>query len=244
MNPALYHSHHSRYTEDLPFWLNLAARHPGPTLELGCGTGRVLYALADAGYKVFGLDKDLDMLAFARSHLEEAQLLGKDVHLFQADMAVFSLGLEFSLVVLPCNTLSTLSGEQQSRTLACVRRHLAKGGVFAASLPNPALLSELSEDIDPDIEDVFIHPSSGNPVQVSSAWHRSGSAVQMLWHYDHLLPDGKVERITASVEHTLASVEVYASEFETAGFTVKTLYGDFERAPYIPDSPYLILLAG
>ena len=40
MDPALYHAHHSRHLEDLPFWDWLAMKYPGPILELGCGTGR------------------------------------------------------------------------------------------------------------------------------------------------------------------------------------------------------------
>ena len=58
MFPQLYHAHHNRSLEDLPFWLELAAQAGDPILELGCGTGRVLIPLAQAGYHTIGLDND------------------------------------------------------------------------------------------------------------------------------------------------------------------------------------------
>ena len=51
MLPSVYHAHHNRHLEDLPFWLDLAAQTGDPLLELGCGTGRVLIPLAQAGYR-------------------------------------------------------------------------------------------------------------------------------------------------------------------------------------------------
>ncbi len=41
---------------DIAFYLDYARRFGGPILELGVGTGRVAWALAEAGYEVVGLD--------------------------------------------------------------------------------------------------------------------------------------------------------------------------------------------
>ena len=41
---------------DVPFYEDLARRTGGPVLELGCGTGRVVWPLAEAGLHVVGLD--------------------------------------------------------------------------------------------------------------------------------------------------------------------------------------------
>ena len=69
MDPALYHAHHSRHLEDLPFWHWLAMNYPGPILELGCGTGRVLLSLVKSGQLLVGLDRDHAMLAFLQEQL-------------------------------------------------------------------------------------------------------------------------------------------------------------------------------
>ena len=50
------------YTEDLPVWRALAARHGGPVLDVGAGTGRVTLDLARAGHAVTALDTDPALL--------------------------------------------------------------------------------------------------------------------------------------------------------------------------------------
>jgi len=241
MFPSLYHTHHSLHPEDLPFWLDLARQQSGPLLELGCGTGRVLLPLLEAGYRAYGLDNNLEMLRFLRRALSPAQQSAPP--LFLADMAHFRLALQFPLILLPCNTLSTLSPEQRFSTLACARAHLAPGGLFAASLPNPLILAEMPRRGPEEIEETFPHPESGDPVQVSSAWRRSSHHFTVTWHYDHLLPDGQVERLTAQAVHSLEPAAAYFAALEGAGLQEAAVYGDFDRSPYTADSPYLILVA-
>lgn len=238
---SLYQAHHASYREDLPFWLDLAALAGGPVLELGCGTGRVSIPLATAGFEVYGLDRDLGMLAVLDTQLPpEAR---RRAHVFQGDMAAFHLEKRFALVISPCNTLSTLPGEALRATLALAHCHLLPGGLFAASLPNPHVLRRLSAHSEPEPEEVFRHPESGHPVQVSTGWRRQGEAVEMAWHYDHLLPDGRVERLTWRVSHSLAPVGVYVEELARARLEVIQTLGDFAGAPFSEDAPNLILIA-
>jgi len=237
----LYHAHHCRHSEDLPFWENLARQHPGPVLELGCGTGRVVLYLAGKGFQVYGLDRDGDMLAVLRASLTPQE--GPEVRIFQADMASFWLELRFGLVLLPCNTYSTLLEDERRSTLACARHHLRVDGVFATSLPNPNILRSLPRFAEPQVEEVFPHPVDGEPVQVSSSWQRSYKYVSMYWYYDHLLPDGRVKRQTLHSRHTLIPSQAYLDEMRQQGFASLETYGDFDRSPYSSESPYLIILA-
>jgi SAM-dependent methyltransferase len=241
MFPRLYHAHHSRHTEDLPFWLDLAQRQGGPILELGCGSGRVLLPLAEAGQRVYGLDNDPGMLGVLQEQLTPA--LRPAVTVWVGDLCAFRLAMAFRLVLLPCNTYSTLSAGQRQTTLACVRRHLQPGGVFAVSLPNPARLRRMPPRGEPEVEESFPHPLDGEPVQVSSAWERDDRYFTLRWHYDHLLPDGRVERLTAEVRHTLAPAKTYLQEVESAGLHVGQMLGDFDGQPYSPSSDNLIIIA-
>src|SRR5689334_4554567 len=50
---------------DLAFWRTLLLAERARTLELGCGTGRLLMPLARAGIKIAGLDLSAPMLARA-----------------------------------------------------------------------------------------------------------------------------------------------------------------------------------
>ena len=40
------------FRKDTSLYLDLAAKYAGPVLEIGCGTGRVLSRLGEAGYEV------------------------------------------------------------------------------------------------------------------------------------------------------------------------------------------------
>jgi SAM-dependent methyltransferase len=241
MSPVLYHAHHSLHAEDLPFWLSLAQGQAGPFLELGCGTGRVLLALAQAGHRVFGLDNDPAMLAFLLRNTPIA--LRPRVKIIQADFTSFHLAQQFGLILLPCNTYSTLGPDARQSVLECVRQHLQPGGVFAVSLPNPRLLRELPAHATPEIEEIFAHPLDGEPVQVSSGWRRTSRHLIIDWHYDHLLPDGSVQRVSARVKHFLIPAEAYLEELHRAGFTSITTFGDFDHSGNTNDSPHLIILA-
>jgi SAM-dependent methyltransferase len=240
MLPQLYHAHHNRDLEDLPFWLDLAGQAGSPVLELGCGTGRVLIPLAQAGYQTIGLDHDLSMLSYLRTKIAIRLIHPPD--LIAADFTEFNFATHFPLVILPCNTFSTLSTDQRMLCLRCVCQHLQEGGVFAISIPNPEILRRLPARSVAELEDEFIDPSTGNPVQVSSSWQRTGKTFILTWMYDHLLPDGRVERFEVKTSHQLISQKNYLIDIAQAGLMVKEIYGDFDCSTYSADSPHLIFL--
>jgi SAM-dependent methyltransferase len=240
MLPLLYHTHHNQYLEDLPFWLELAKQANGQILELGCGTGRIMLPLIENGYQVTGLDLSAEMLVYLKSLAVKAGLPEPDV--VQADLTSFQLDMQFPLILLPCNTYSTLNASQRQSALDCITQHLTPGGVFATSLPNPDWLSGLEDIDDVEVDTIFIHPETGNPVQASNEWIRTQDQVEIFWHYDHLLPDGQVERFSQATRHWLTSTEQYLEELQARGCKVKT-HGDFEREPFSTELPFLIIEA-
>jgi SAM-dependent methyltransferase len=239
LQAQFYHRHHQEYQGDISFWLALAEKYGDPVLELGCGTGRVLLRLLKAGYSIWGLDHDADVLAVLSEQVAEED--HPEFVLHEGDMTGFQLSTEFPLIILPCNTYSTLNGDERVSTLEAVNLHLPPGGVLAVSMPNPERLAQLPVEVEPEVETSFEHPNSGNPVQVSSAWRRVGNEVVVNWHYDHLFPDGRVERSTTEARHFLTEMKVYLGEFLRMGWDIKT-YGDFQFTPYNFDSAYLILV--
>ncbi len=239
--PWLYHGQHSHHKDDIPFWLNLANQSGGPLLELACGTGRVLAALAQAGYMAYGLDREAGMLGVLQKTLPEG--VSQSIQVFQADMSAFHLYRQFPLILLACNTFGTLPHPTRQAMLACVCRHLLPGGTFATSLPNPEVLRSLPEKADPEFEEVFYHPLSGNPVEVNCGWQRTEKQIIFHWIYDHLFPNGIVERVSIETCQDLAPVKDYEGEIHEAGLSLEILLGDFDGDEYNPDSPNLILVA-
>lgn len=239
--PLLYHTHHTLMSDDLPFWLAWAHQQGAPILELGCGTGRILVPLAEAGYSVFGIDNAADRLDFLRKRL--APELRSKVVLIGADFRHICLTSRFPLIIMPCNTFSTLDAQAQVQALARLRLHLAHDGVFVVSMPNPMLLKDLPPEGAEEIETAFDHPQSGHLVQVVSQWERKLEKVTFYWHYDHILPDDKIDRQTLSAQHYIQEVSQIVQHFKETGFTIVEMYGDYDCEPFDPDAPYLILVA-
>lgn len=241
--PLLYHTHYSHHLEDLPFWLDLAERQGSPILELGCGTGRVLLPLVKAGHSIFGLDNDFAMLSLLKDiHASElSQGFDLSIPIFQADLRYFHLDSHFELILLSCNTWSTFDPPARAHALEQIRSHLSPKGLFVASVPNPQLLIDLPERAEVEFEESFEHPISGNPVQVSSGWERNKDHFRIAWYYDHLLPDGNIERLMVDAAHHLSTMDAYLDELLAAGLQISATWGDFDCCAYSPDSPYLIL---
>jgi hypothetical protein len=151
--------------------------------------------------------------------------------------------MRYSLILLPCNTYTTLNAEQRRQVLELVRTHLTPRGLFSTSIPNSAYLRSLPKTALQEIEEVFPHPVDAEPVQVSSAWRRTTSQFIISWTYDHLLPDGRVDRFTYQVSQNILPVAEVVKEFRSAGLQVKKLYGDFDLSPLSEESLYQIVVA-
>ncbi len=125
--------------------------HPGAAsvLELGCGTGSILARLAP-GPTLVGLDRSPEMLAIAASKVPGARLI-------EGDMASFSLGERFDVVVCVFDSLNHLVEFEQWRSMfACVHRHLHDGGLFCFDVNTVGELRRLGSE-PPWVYDVDDH---------------------------------------------------------------------------------------
>ncbi len=240
--PLLYHTHHSLEAEDIPFWLAQSRQFPGPILELGCGTGRVLLPLAETGARIVGVDKDAAMLAYLRANIPAARTA--QINLIRGDFRHFCLTSRFALILLPCNTFSTLPIADRQIALNRVRLHAQPGAYFVVSMPNPYLLEELPPIGEPEVEITFPHPLSGNTVQVVSEWQRRENGVEFQWHYDQIFPDGRTERQSLTAYHLHQEIDQIYAAFKKSGLFIAASYGDYKSRPFDPDeSTDLILVA-
>jgi len=87
---------------DVDFFVEIAKSVSGPTLELGCGTGRVLIPTAQAGCEITGLDLSEHMIAVCRRKLaDQTDDVQSRAKLVQGNMTDFDLGNGFGLVTIP-----------------------------------------------------------------------------------------------------------------------------------------------
>lgn len=237
---AIYDGYFIGVTGDTRFYVEEAVRSGDPVLELGCGTGRITLAIAEAGITVTGLDISPEMLASAR--LKQAGLASdcrSRIKFVDGDMRNYQLRQHFSFICIPYRTfMHMLTPQDQVEVLLNVRRHLTPGGLLAFNIYDPSRELSVDKAVAETLryDTTFIHPSTGRHI---AAWYtRHIDVVSQLIHqrmkFDELERDWKV---TATYYSTLMLRYSHRYEIhyllEMCGFEVVDLFGDFDRSPYI-----------
>ena len=100
--------------------------------EPACGTGRLMYRMAQAGYEVSGLDLNPKAVDFCNRRLER---LGYPASAFVGDMSAFSLPRKVDAAFNTINSFRHLDSEEQAGAhLECVAKSLRKGGIYVLGL--------------------------------------------------------------------------------------------------------------
>jgi SAM-dependent methyltransferase len=237
-----------RRLQDVAFYRDAAREFGDPVLELGCGTGRVTMALAEAGNRVTGLDLSERMLERAIRKRGALRVEPRErVHLMQGDMTKFDLGEKFRVVIIPFRAFHHLLDlKQQMDCLECVRKHLMPGG---------RLVLDVFQTDAERMHDPVHHRETlvaeykakdGRTVQITErvvAFHRAEQRndVEMIFTVAH--PGGRKERLVFA--WTLRYFFRYEMEHLLArcGFRAAALYGNFDRTPLRDDSPEMIFVA-
>jgi SAM-dependent methyltransferase len=234
---------------DHDFYVGYARAAKGPTLELGCGTGRILIPTAAAGCRIVGLDFAPSMLNRCAEKLrQQLPEIQKRVRLVRGDMTRFSLHKKFALVTIPFRGFQHLQTvKEQLACLGCVRRHLRPGGLLVFDLLRTS--PQYSEDRKWHKEIAFggeVALADGRKFRVTSRvgeFHpvEQYNDLDMIFYLTH--PGGKKERIVDSFPFR------YVFRFEAehllarSGFRIARLFGEFSKAPVTEDSVDLIFVA-
>lgn len=246
----LVYEHIIRRNKDIDFFTGFSKKTSGRTLELGCGTGRVLIPTAVSGCEITGLDLSPYMLRICRDKLgRQPEKVQERARLIQGDMTDFKTGEMYQLVTIPFRPFQHLiSVEEQKACLECTYRHLSPGGLLILDVfhPNPLRLVPNSKYM-AEIEDV---PETELPdgrklrrTNRAAFFHRDQqyNDIEIVYYVTH--PNGKTQKLVQSfpmryfyryeVEHLLS----------LCGFRVVSLYGDFDKSEFSVDSPEMIFIA-
>ena len=140
-------------------------------LDVGCGPGRHLIALASAGLSMTGVDVSEELLAVARDAANEAQLGGR-VALFECDARAMPFDDEFDAVISICQGGFGLMGQDDGLVLRRMMEATRPGGVvvvtaFSAYFEAAAARPEAHLDADTGIvhERARIREASGDETE-------------------------------------------------------------------------------
>jgi len=241
----LYDLEHSDLEDDLDLYRNFAARCDGSVLELGCGTGRVTLALAQAGCDVVGVDESRSMLELAQARVQEAGL-GDRVDLEHLDVREMAWSERFALAIWPLNGFLHLSERtDQALALRKVQRALLPGGFVIVDLPNPHVAFA------PQSDDHLVVRRSFQTVQgdlvtslVSTRTDLARQVQRMTLFYDTVgCQDGLVRRTAVEMELRFVYRYEMVGLLQEAGFEVDAVHGSYDLDPYESDSPIMLFVA-
>jgi SAM-dependent methyltransferase len=235
---------------DVRFFVEYSQKSGGRTLELGCGTGRVLIPTATAGCTITGLDISPYMLRKCREKLrKQPEAVRKRVKLIQGNMTDFNTGEKYSLVTIPFRPFQHLVRvEEQQACLRCIRQHLTERGQVIIDIfnpnplrlvPNPEYMEEKEDLPETPLPDGRKLRRAGR----TAGYHRDQqyNDVELIYYVSY--PDGRNERFVQSFPMRYYYRYEMEHLLELGGFGVVELYGDFDKSPFSNDSPEMIFVA-
>jgi SAM-dependent methyltransferase len=207
-------------TEDVDFYVELAAAADGPVVELAVGTGRVAIPIAErTGKLVVGIDSSPAMLAIAR---DRAAAAGVELELHESDMRDLALDEPAALVICPFRSLLHMpTWADRRRVFERVAANLRPGGRFAWN--------------------AFVF-DFGIAARIDRQWQEVP-----VRHYIEQVPtdnrvDIKVEDGPAISLWWISRGE-WEALLDVAGLEIEALYGWFDRRPFDENSREFVWVA-
>ena len=239
---GIYDLLHEFLTEDVRLYQAVFEDRKRGLLELGCGTGRVLFPMLKDGFSVTGLDLSesaLEVSRRKRSQFDES--VRSRCSLVRGDMRNFAMDRRFAAAVVPFNTF--LYMHTPSDQLACLRRiyeHLEPGGMLVIDVFNPRpvqksrqpgqLFHELSRYLE-EKKTILSYFSSYVLVDGLFYWSR---------FFEEIDPAGRVEKHFVMMVIKCLYEDELRKLAEQSGFEVEAVWGDYRRGPASADSSNLI----
>ncbi len=221
---------------DVRFYADCAERFGGPVLELGVGTGRIAWTLAEAGHEVVGIDRSKGMLEAARrkGFSRKADATHK-LELIEADITAFELDRRFSLALMPFSTFQHIAIPQQQRAcLACIHRHLEAGGRLVLDVFDPILDACVPGAPTPNPDREAVDPVTGHILRRRSIARANDPLNQTFvetFRLERWDPAGNLLESDDATHHLRwATRQEMTYLFELCGFDIDAHYADFDQS--------------
>ena len=228
---------------ELPLLEEFLKSHPGPCLDLGCGSGRLLLPLLKSGFEIEGLDCSPDMLALCR---EYATAYDVTPTLHEGNMQSFQLPGLYQSVIIPAFTFQILPNP--SLALQCIHRHLVPGGALYLSvfIPQAELAGDPPEDEWYLDHESFLPDNRTARIHTRHRVNRSASFLVRQHHYEIRREDESLEDSHESTQHLRWYLPTEFRDLLTSHqFEVEAISADFDPDDHdpTPDSDIFTVVA-
>lgn len=242
----LYDLEHDDFDDDILSLMNFIESTGDPVLELGCGTGRFLVPIAEAGFRVTGLDASAPMLDRAQERiagLENPAL----VTLVKNDLteAGEAPGGPFGIVLISLNgLLHAESSGRQRAVLEAAKRALDPRGQLLIDVlnPTPHVLAQFDQSV--VLEGTWTRPT-GETVQKFSSRRVSLSSQTIhteLW-YDIFDQQGPTRRVRTQFDMRYLHAAELELMLEMVGFPSWEIYGSYDLDPFDDHAERILVAA-
>jgi ubiquinone/menaquinone biosynthesis C-methylase UbiE len=226
---------------DVPFWRRTLGAEQARTLELGCGTGRLLLPMARSDVPMVGIDRSADMLARA---VERCRRLprARRPGLARGDIRTLPFASRsFGAVMAPYGLFQSLLRESDlAMLLDEVHRVLRTGGLFGIDLvPDLPKWHEYNEQVSLRGRG----PRGGELTLVESVRQ---DRRRKLTIFDETFVERIGRRTTRhafSLTFRTLSLPDVVERVAGAGFVVERLLGDYRGGMWTDDSEVWVILA-
>ena len=219
--------------DDRAFFLAAIREFGEPALDVGCGTGRLLLDFLLQGIDIDGVDNSPEMLALCR---EKAAALGLKPRLSLQEMQDLDLPRRFRMICVPSSSFQlVLDASDAAQAMIRFHDHLQPGGALLMPF---IVMGRPGAPLEESWTAEATRVDDGAVIR-RHAWSRYDPATGLEDTRDdyELIRDGRVvrtehhERSPATRNYTLTQARAM---YETAGFSVARIRGDFSEQPYDP----------
>jgi SAM-dependent methyltransferase len=222
---------------DLSFYLDLARRSGGPVLEIGCGTGRVLLAIAREGIAIEGVDNSNAMLGVLKKHLAAEPASIRDcVKLHEGDMRSFRLSAKCPLVIIPFRPMQHMyTMEDQLAALKTAAAHLSGGGRLAFDVFYPKF-EMIPAGVGEEILELEWHVGGDPPKTVRrylrKEWYdKIAQTFSAAFLFRTYYGEKLISEETEPLKMSYYTYPQMLALFAMAGLEIVEQYGSFKKTP-------------
>ena len=227
-----YDLQYQGYKEDLKFYLSEIKKSKN-TLEIGCGTGRILLPDLEKGYSIEGLDGSKSMLKELRRKTKEKSFKAK---IYFADMKNFKINKKYDLIIVPFRAFLHLNNvADQKKSLVNFNKHLKKEGKLILNFFNPNYERMVTKHGKMEFLSVVKDPVTKNKIKLyaNNFYFPSIQALKTTFIHEEV---DKHNLLVAKRKYNLKLRYIFRYEFEhlleLTGFKALKLYGDFKHGKF------------
>ncbi|MGW2962949.1 class I SAM-dependent DNA methyltransferase [Streptomyces sp. NPDC001220] len=213
----------------LPELISYYRAGTGSLLDLGCGTGTLLVALAGRFDRLAGVDQSAGMLRHAEA---AARLAGVTVEFSHADLREYRPDRPHSVVTCTYNTFNYLLDEDDLRRAARTLRDSTADGGLAILDAHPVWFVERAWS-----GRVFVEQNTEDILEVwENPYDAASGRVDTTVTVVRRTPDGGWHRIHEVHPQRGLDPETVTAALRAAGFTSVDTYAGLDREPVREDT--------